>query len=68
MSKDNQWAREYPISGKSILKISIEFLKKIEELQAENFAKAGKIMGNKMVEGGLPKLVPIGGHTYIPAL
>jgi len=67
MSKDNQWARKYPVSDKGILEISIEFFEKIEELQAGNFAKAGKIMGDKMIEGGLVTLIPTGGHTYIPA-
>lgn len=65
---NNQWARKYPVSNKSILEISKEFLDKIEELQAENFTKAGKIMGDKMIEGGLVKLVGTGGHTYIPVL
>ena len=67
-STNNQWPRNYPVSNKSILEISKEFLDKIEKRQAENFVKAGKIMGDKMIEGGLVKLVATGGHTYVPVL
>jgi len=65
---NKQWPRNYPVSGKSILEISKEFLDVIEERQAENFVKAGEIMGTKMIEGGLIKLIGTGGHTYIPVL
>ncbi len=65
---DKKWPRNYPVSNKSILEISKEFLDKIEEGQAENFAKAGKIMGDKMIEGELIKVVGTGGHTYLPVL
>lgn len=65
---NEQWPRNYPVSGKSILEISKEFLDVIEERQAENFVKAGKIMGDKIMAGGLIKLVATGGHTYVPVL
>ena len=65
---DKNWPRNYPVSNKSILEISKEFLNVIEERQAENFVKAGKIMGDKMIEGGLVKLIATGGHTYVPVL
>lgn len=63
-----QWPRNYPVSDKSILEICKEFLDKIEERQAKNFVKAGKIMGDNMMAGGLVKLVGTGGHTYLPVL
>jgi uncharacterized phosphosugar-binding protein len=65
-NKKEEWPRNYPVSDKSILEISIEFLTEIEKRQAENFVKAGKIMGDNMIEGGLVKLVGTGGHTYMP--
>ena len=65
---NERWPRNYPVSGKSILEISKEFLDVIEERQAKNFVKAGKIMGDNMMAGGLVKLVGTGGHTYLPAL
>ena len=69
MGKSNeQWPRNYPKSGKSILEISKEFLDEIEKRQAGNFKRAGKIMGDKMIEGGYVKLFGTGGHTYIPVL
>ncbi len=69
MEEDRQeWPRNYPVSSKSILEISIEFLTEIEKRQAENFKKAGKIMGDKIIRGGLIKLVGTGGHSYIPPM
>lgn len=65
---DKQWPRNYPVSGKSFLDICKEFLDIIEERQAENFVKAGKIMGDNIMAGGLIKLVGTGGHTYLPVL
>ncbi len=68
VSKKKEWPRNYPVSDKTILEISIEFLTEIEKRQAENFKKAGKILGEKIMKGGLIKLVGTGGHSYIPAL
>ncbi len=65
---NKQWPRNYPMSEKSILEISKEFLDEIEKRQAENFTRAGKIMGTRMIEGGFVKLIATGGHTYIPVL
>ena len=62
------WPRNYPVYGKTFLEIVKEFLDVIEERQAENFKKAGKIMGDKIMEGGLITLVATGGHTYLPVL
>lgn len=64
----SNWPRNYPVSNKSLLEICIEFLEVIEERQAENFKKAGIIMGNRIMEGELIKLVGTGGHTYLPVL
>lgn len=67
-NKKEKWPRNYPVIDKSILEISIEFLTEIEKRQAENFKKAGKILGDKIMNGGLIKLVGTGGHSYIPPL
>lgn len=62
--------RNYPVNikEKSFLEIVKEFLDKIEETQAENFKKAGEIMGKKIMEDGLIRLFGTGGHTYLPVL
>lgn len=66
--KNKEWPRNYPVSDKTFLEICKEFLDKIEERQAENFVKAGKIIGDHIMAGGLVKLVGTGGHTYLPVL
>ena len=62
------WPRNYPVKDKSFIEICKEFLDVIEERQAENFKKAGKIMGDNIMTGGLLKLIGTGGHTYLPVL
>ena len=64
------WPRNYPVNlkEKSFLEICKEFLDVIEERQAENFKKAGKIMGDKIMEDGMIRLFGTGGHTYVPVL
>ncbi len=65
---DPNWPRNYPVKDRSILEISIEFLTEIENRQAENFRKAGEIMGDNIMAEGLIRLVGTGGHTYLPVL
>lgn len=67
-NKKEKWPRNYPVSDKTILEISMEFLTEIEKRQAANFKKAGKILGDKIMKGGLIKLVGTGGHSYIPPM
>jgi uncharacterized phosphosugar-binding protein len=66
----SNWPRNYPVNlkDKTFLEICIEFLEVIEEKQADNFVKAGKIMGDKIMEDGLIRLFGTGGHTYLPVL
>mgnify|MGYP003835155863 CR=1 FL=1 len=68
MKLDPNWPRNYPVKNKSFLEIVKEFLDVIEEREAENFKKAGVIMGDNIMAGGLIKLIGTGGHTYIPVL
>jgi uncharacterized phosphosugar-binding protein len=52
---------------KSFLDICIEFLQKIEREQAENFRKAGQVIGDAIMAGKLIHAVGTGGHTCLPA-
>ena len=51
---------------KSFLKICIEFLEKIEKEQAENFKKAGQVMGDCIMADKLVHVIGTGGHTHLP--
>ncbi|MCL1854468.1 MAG: sugar isomerase domain-containing protein [Clostridia bacterium] len=66
----DHWPRNYPVNlkEKSFLEICKEFLDAIEEKQAQNMKKAGRIMGDKIMEDGLIWLFGTGGHTYVPVL
>jgi len=52
---------------KTFLDISIEYLKKIEDGQAENFKTAGEKIGDALIADRLIHVVGTGGHTNIPA-
>ncbi len=52
---------------KSFLEISIDYLKMIEEGQAENFKIAGERIGDAIIADRLVHVVGTGGHTNIPA-
>jgi uncharacterized phosphosugar-binding protein len=51
----------------SFLRVCVEFLEKIEKLQAKNFEKAGKAMGDCIMADHLVHVVGTGGHTHLPA-
>ncbi|GAH58493.1 unnamed protein product, partial [marine sediment metagenome] len=50
--EEKSFPRNYPMKGKKFLEICQEFLEKIEEGQAENFKKAGQLIGDRIMEGG----------------
>jgi uncharacterized phosphosugar-binding protein len=51
---------------KTFLNLCIEYLEKIEKEQAENFKKAGKVIGDAIMADRLVHVVGTGGHTNIP--
>lgn len=67
-SVDNDFLKKYPTSKMSFLEICKEFLEKLEEGQGENFKKAGKIIGDRLMEDEVIYAVGTGGHTYMPVM
>ena len=65
--EEKGFPRNYPMKGKRFLEICKEFLDRIEEAQAENFKKAGQLIGDKIMEGGIVHVVGTGGHACLPA-
>ena len=65
--EEKSFPRNYPMKGKKFLEICQEFLDKIEEGQAKNFKEAGKIIGDRIREGGIVHAIGTGGHTCLPA-
>jgi len=65
--QERPFPRNYPVKGKSFLEICKEFLGKIEEGQAENFKKAGQLIGDVIMRGGIVHAIGTGGHTCIAA-
>ncbi|MCX6090663.1 MAG: sugar isomerase domain-containing protein [Candidatus Atribacteria bacterium] len=55
------------VKGKSYLELTVEFLEKIEKEQAENFKKAGQVIGDVLMKDQLLHVVGTGGHTDLPA-
>lgn len=62
-----EFVERFPSEDMSFLEITKEFLDFIEEHQAENFEKAGELIGESLMEDRLVHVVGTGGHTNIPA-
>ncbi|MGE5528204.1 MAG: sugar isomerase domain-containing protein [Patescibacteria group bacterium] len=65
---DEKFAAQYPTKDKDFLTICKEFLEKIEETERENFIKAGKVLGDRIMQDEVFYCVGTGGHTYVPAM
>lgn len=61
------FVEQFPSDEMSFLEISKKFLDFIEEHQADNFEKAGELIGESFMEDRLVHVVGTGGHTNIPA-
>ncbi|MCK4240897.1 MAG: sugar isomerase domain-containing protein [Candidatus Atribacteria bacterium] len=55
------------MAEKSFLDICKEFLEKIEREQTENFKKAGKVIGDRIMQGEIIHVIGTGGHANLPA-
>jgi len=55
------------MNGKKFLALCNEYLEKIEQEQAENFAAAGKLVGDRIMQGGVIHVFGTGGHAILPA-
>ena len=64
---DNEFLKNYP-ADKPFLEICKEFLDKLEEGQAENFKKAGEVIGKRLMQDEVIYAVGTGGHTYMPVM
>lgn len=63
-----QFPYNYPTSEKSFLEVCKEFLDEIETREAMNFERAGKMIADRIVEGGLIYVVGCGGHSWVPPM
>ena len=54
-------------AGKEFLRLSKEYLERIEKEQAENFKRAGKLIGDRIMDGGIIHAIGTGGHAILPA-
>lgn len=54
-------------NGLKFLELCKEYLERIEKEQAENFKKAGELVGDRIMEGGIIHAIGTGGHTNLPA-
>jgi uncharacterized phosphosugar-binding protein len=59
---------KYPLSGKSFLDVCREFLEQIETREKDKIKQAGKMIGERLMEGEIIYAVGCGGHSYIPPM
>ena len=64
----NDFPDKYPVEGVSFLDICREFLEEIERREADNFERAGVLIGDRLMEDELIFAVGCGGHSYIPPM
>ncbi|MFC1672010.1 sugar isomerase domain-containing protein [Planctomycetota bacterium] len=64
----NGFPNKYPMEGVSFRDICREFLDEIEKREAENFEKAGVMIGDRLMEDETIFAVGCGGHSYIPPM
>ncbi len=66
--KQDTFPGRYPVRGKEFLDICKDFLDQIETREKDNFKTAGKLIGDRIMEGEVIYSVGCGGHSYIPPL